>query len=358
MTCIVVDPYLILLPDPCTSSDQLDIYVEGLLNWSDAAFRKDIPIFISDACVNGLYQDAWIPFDGRLRNLLHKFGVDNADEETINLVIKNIFERTPRLEDHLKIRNILFEEESVVISPDLFIKRLGENTSKALSETFALIGVGEQYLKSIQPECFFATNECNEIQENDKLTTAIEVHLIELAPNNNFMVNEADFPKTINHELTVCFGYNHVLTSMDVMEIWDGASSAVRVNDAINRMIILHREDGLPPDRKEFRTYSLGKRFLESIHAKNFNVRADWARLLVDSCARIILGIPKNDVEEFREDERPQSAQRVRESDGALAWRTHLTKGNEGFRLMFWTTKDGVVEFANVGPKKELIIYE
>ncbi|HBG75208.1 MAG: hypothetical protein A2X25_12845 [Chloroflexi bacterium GWB2_49_20] len=358
MTCIVIDPYLVLLPNPCNSSDQLDNFVEGLLNWSEAIYRKELPVFISDTCVNGLYQDKWIPFDGRLTTLLNKFDADNADEETINLVLRNILDRTPRLEDHLEIQDICFEEKTVNISPDLFLNRLGENTSKALTETLALVGIGEKYLESIQPECYFATNECLDVDENDKVSSNVEVLLIELSENSQFFVNDADFPIKLNHELTVCFGYNNVLISMDVLDLWDEASSVGNVTDAINKMIILHREIGLPTDRKEFSIYTFGAHFLGSIHSYGFHARHDWARLLIESCARIILGIPKNDVEEFREDERSQSAQRTRGSDRALAWRTHLTKSNEGFRLMFWTTADGVIEFANIGPKKELIIFE
>jgi len=358
MTCIVADPYLLLLPDPCNSSEQIDIFVEGLLNWSDAASRKDIPMFISDACISGLYADNWYPYHGRLSPLFKKYGIENADEETINQVIRNIFDKTPRLEDHLEIASVLYEEQSVVVSPDIFLRRLGENTSKALSHTLVLMGIGEKCIGSVLPECYIATNEDSHIQENDKVTTSSEVHLIELTENSQYHISEENLPQTIENDLTVCFGYDNVLSSMDIMALWDEASSPGKVTDTINKMLIHHREAGLPPDRKEFCTYRLGTHFLESIHSYGFHARPDWARLLIDSCARIILGIPKNDVDEFREDERSQSVQRTRKSDQALAWRTHLTKSNEGFRLMFWTTSDGIVEFANVGPKKELIIYE
>lgn len=49
-------------------------------------------------------------------------------------------------------------------------------------------------------------------------------------------------------------------------------------------------------------------------------------------------------------------AQTVRADDKATGWRVHVTKGHEGLRLMFWETDDGKIEFANIGPKRELVI--
>jgi hypothetical protein len=75
----------------------------------------------------------------------------------------------------------------------------------------------------------------------------------------------------------------------------------------------------------------------------------------VESCARIVLGIPKNPINEFRERVDGNAKQRKRE-DGALAFRTHLTKKGVGLRLMFWRHTDGTIEFANIGGKGELLI--
>src|ERR1039457_3294181 len=79
------------------------------------------------------------------------------------------------------------------------------------------------------------------------------------------------------------------------------------------------------------------------------------ARLsVVDSCARILLGEPKNSVEPFRVSQ--DSTEQKTRNDGACALRTHLTKDGPGYRLMLWELKDKSIEFANVGPKNELVI--
>ena len=353
MTFIVVDPFLVILSAPC-NIEQLDNFVEGLLDWSEAISREDIPIFVSENCLNALYEDGWFPFDDRLHQLIKELDIDYLNEETITDTVRTIFNREPRLEESLDIRDFSHDVGSLLLDPDLLITRLGKCTSEALKKTLINILISELILRNIQPECFFATSKSPLLFENEKLHVSVNVQMVE---KTDLTILEVVSPN-LQNDLTISFGYQSILKRADFISLWGNAAETSNITDAIERMIIIHRDEGLPPGRKEFHVYRVGNHFLESIHIYGFHARFDWARVLIDSCARIILGIPKSEVIEFREDDRPQSAQRVRRSDDALAWRTHLTKGNEGFRLMFWTTEDGVIEFANIGPKKELVIYE
>lgn len=356
MTSIIVDPYLVILPEPCYSSEQLDQFVEGLLSWSEALARKDVDIFLSDRCIHGLYQDKWYPYHGRITPLLKQFGNDNADEETINQVVRQIFERTPRLEEYTRIEELEYDKEAITISPDLVIKRLGKNTANAFIETLVIAGLAETYLMTLMPESFLATAPCNDLEEDSKLTTQVSVVFVIASEDAPRQVEDNDFPISLTSELTICFGHENVLSRIDTMALWGDAIRKEQITDAINAKIREHRKIGLPPDRREFQTFRLCEGFIPSLQKYSFDARPDLARNVIDSCARIVLGVPKNPVEPFREDERPQAPQRTRKSDAALAWRTHLTKGAEGFRLMFWETQTGIIDFANVGPKKELII--
>ena len=48
---------------------------------------------------------------------------------------------------------------------------------------------------------------------------------------------------------------------------------------------------------------------------------------------------------------------KARAFDGALPYRSHITSGNPALRLLTWETAEGIVEFANIGPKKEMRVY-
>lgn len=68
------------------------------------------------------------------------------------------------------------------------------------------------------------------------------------------------------------------------------------------------------------------------------------------TCARLIMGQPKNRAVAFRVPRRKR--------DGAIPFRTHITKRHEALRLMFWQATNGVVELANIGGKSEQLIFE
>ena len=95
--------------------------------------------------------------------------------------------------------------------------------------------------------------------------------------------------------------------------------------------------------------FRLGDRFIQSLHDWKVNAQPSLIRILVETCARICLGVPKNEVTAFRGE--------PTRDDGANAFRTHLTKRGIAYRLMLWELPDKTYEFANVGGKSELIIY-
>lgn len=147
-------------------------------------------------------------------------------------------------------------------------------------------------------------------------------------------------------------GYNAFRNHMGKWELWDGAKDEQGVRDAIEFSIEELIEAAIDADHRE--EYVLGSSFIDSLQAWGFGSRQDYAMLLVESCARIVLGQPKNEIKAFWIDKKTKR-QRKRD-DGAFAYRTHLTKKGAGYRLMFWKRQDNTIEFANVGDKDELEI--
>ena len=138
--------------------------------------------------------------------------------------------------------------------------------------------------------------------------------------------------------------------------MWGDAESPERACAAIELQVNELAAGGTLPHGQPL-TFRFGPGFLASAQRCGFTTaRGGLVGILVDSCARLVINRPKSEVKPFREDERPQSRQRRRPSDGALAFRTHLTEGKEGFRLMYWKVGDKCIEFTNVGPKWELKI--
>ena len=110
---------------------------------------------------------------------------------------------------------------------------------------------------------------------------------------------------------------------------------------------------GQPLLRLPKASLTVGSHFLESANKNQAGPASKYGHLVLETCARLAIGQPKGRVSNFT---RAGGAVR-RPSDGAIAKRTHLSKSHEALRLMFWETDDGL-EFANVGPKNELEIFE
>jgi hypothetical protein len=105
-------------------------------------------------------------------------------------------------------------------------------------------------------------------------------------------------------------------------------------------------------------TFKLGSRFFESASSYNATgMSGAHCDLLREACGRIIVDDPKYPIGTL---DKPDSFGKMspitRQRDSAVACRTHLQKSHEALRLMFWRLKDGTIEFANIGPKNELVI--
>ncbi len=159
-------------------------------------------------------------------------------------------------------------------------------------------------------------------------------------------------PCSVREKLTLADCYKALTRQLGVWALWQNAATIVGARDAIEVCIEELVASGVDGTQRSH--YRFGEHFLESVRNWGFGARPDHASVLIESCARIILGIPKNPLNEFRESS--NSAEQRTRDDGACAFRTHLTKKGAGFRLMLWRLMDGTIEFANVGDKDELAI--
>ena len=82
--------------------------------------------------------------------------------------------------------------------------------------------------------------------------------------------------------------------------------------------------------------------------ANNGGPNGTHAGVILEACARLVIGKPKNEEKPFEI--------AARQRDGANPFRLHVTKHHEALRLMFWKCPGHVLELANVGVKDELEI--
>ena len=350
---LAIDPHLLCLPDPCRTLEQIEAFVNALLGWSRMLQRADARILVADASRIALIQEGEYPQQYRLRQLLHQYKCDVADHETICRVTQNLLDRTPSLEDFYGVTAVLFDDRSIHVNPEHLSSRLKKGTSTALAEMLVIVSV-EQTIGSgaIAGHTVIASSSehANVTSDPDDIEFKAELHDWQWASKPMFVLPQ--LPVQVECKIPLALSHEALLSQLGLWDVWSNATDEQAAIDAIKLCIAEIDVSGKMSIQRP--KCQIGSRFLESASNWGFGSRCDYARLLIESCARIILGIPKHPVEPFRESA-TSSRQRNR-SDGALAYRTHLTKKGAGFRLMLWKLTDGTIEFANVGDKDELII--
>lgn len=92
----------------------------------------------------------------------------------------------------------------------------------------------------------------------------------------------------------------------------------------------------------------VGEGFFDSLGRNQASGRGAFANTTRERCAQLLGGIFQGHVGDFGEE---------RLSDRSAAKRVHIGKAHQALRLMYWLSPDGEIEFANIGPKRELLIH-
>lgn len=347
---LAVDPYILSLPNPCISEEQIDEFVDGLLGWSCSLRRQDMHILVSDRARIALMEDGEYPEQHRLREALRRLQYVAADYDTVCSLVQNILNTTPSLEETLGFEDILLDESKIIINPGFLIERLNENTKKAFVEMLAMMALARVVVDPDINKNLFVSSAKRNANICEKLDVVIESEIHECSFTGE--KNCPAFPIIVQDQIPFAWGYSDLIKQLGVHTIWKNATCADDAVEAIEQCIRELLRSGLDESRRH--SFRIGTRFLNSARQWGFFNRTDYAMLLIESCARIVLDVPKNSIKTFRVSS-TSTEQRVR-ADGARAFRTHLTKTGPGFRLMLWRLVDDTIEFANVGDKDELEI--
>ena len=345
---LVVDPFLVCLPRDCDKAEQLYGFVEGLLAWSELLRRKDVAVHFSGICLEILSRDGYYPYSHEFKQLASRLGADAASAEDVCRVAQEVLDRTPSLEERCAINIVDFDDECCQVIPDVYITRLAPHVGWGFKHGLTAIACLAQ--ARLDTESFVICSATSAPEASFEAgTLEVSAHINALDCSEMLADVAKLAPLDVRHEIPVAFNLASFLEGVGCLQLWLRAKLPADVSDAIYARVreILGSGTG---DESELKRFKVGDHFLESARRYGFGSRLN----VVDSCARILLGVPKNSVEPFRIS-LDSSEQRIR-GDGARAFRTHLTKDGPAYRLMFWHLKNELIEFANIGPKRELVI--
>lgn len=151
-----------------------------------------------------------------------------------------------------------------------------------------------------------------------------------------------------------------ICEAIEADDIWNRANTAREVHFAILlKMAEISRAGGNPCTLNNLPTIIVGSDFLSSLRQNQAGPNSMFGSVVLETCARVALGCPKNRIDLFTKAARSQNTEQwKRGRDGALAFRTHVTKGHQALRLVLWQRTDGVFELANLSVHNDLALSE
>lgn len=165
----------------------------------------------------------------------------------------------------------------------------------------------------------------------------------------------------IEIEVSVCRSADELRYHLDEGDVWRSAKNESSIKLAIELAAQnMVRTCGLNNSSLAPERFSIGPHFIKSL--SNWEASGDgrYSSCVFETCVRIVIGQPKYAVNEMLANTGSKGKAQVhkcRTSDGAGAFRTHVSKDHEAIRLMYWKRNDGHIEFANVGAKHDLEIF-
>lgn len=349
---IAIDPYLLHFASPCHSEQVLREFINGILAWSAATRRVDVKLTLSNSVKAALFQDNVYPHDHLVQQTMATFKVEDVDPTTLFNLTRRLIDRTAALEDVTGITDILYDQNQVAIDPNAFVTRLSPRSSNAFCDSLLAIGIHNGVCEHVPGIVVASKDGPGKPDSSIELSMACDV--VELSPQEILPERRSTLPFRLDEEVRLYLSFSSLLNDLDPIQTLGDPVTNQSLTDAIDACVEQHLTNGTG-DRNSLLEYSIGPHFLESLRRWSFLSRNDLAMICIDTCARIIVKCPKKALSEFRDSANANAPQMGR-PDGSLAWRTHLTKHGAGYRLMFWTNRNGSIEFANIGDKDELII--
>ncbi len=345
---VAIDPALLAAPNHASSVDEAELIFKRIIYWAKPSLSRGLirTITLSDA-IEVLAAHNYFPSRPNVIALLALFDLQHVySAEDISRSINFILERSLSAIDEwgFEADQCALNFSCPQISQFQHESSLFDASLRLLASSVAATAMQENHLPIVISGFPIAASEVD-------LRVTINRGSIRLAWWH--------LPMSIFGRAHLVENLSEIALLLGASNLWRHSTDASHLHFAIaTKRLELLRASGSAKDLSDVPNFMIGSDFLSSVGAHNaVGSNGTHCELVLETCARIVLGQPKNSLDSF---EKRNLAGRlvpfVRERDGANALRTHMMKHHEGLRLMLWRTVGGTIEFANVGTKFDLEI--
>ena len=164
MAEVLIDPYLVMVPQQNASGEELMGYLSRLGQWTRLITDSDHHFWFSEPALDALSDSGGYPFPDKLTNLISRADVDFCDISTVSRAFEILY-APPYLDGELAISNaktldVLPDEANTVVIPEQIAERLHPNVADGLRVTLSKLAYCQQFnLTNMAAEMMFATSD-------------------------------------------------------------------------------------------------------------------------------------------------------------------------------------------------------
>lgn len=343
---VALDPAFFAVPSIVSNEDELGDLIDRLIEWDNfATSQREVTACILEATSQFLEDAGAYPIHSDVECMLRMFGLEFVyTAADIAKILLRLLERSPTFEDLSEIE--VADTQDFECDPALVnytVEAIRSGCAKLVSTAAFACQVQQSARHSVRVA--FA----DRFDGRERMQVQVYVAGVHGDPRCNF---EGRVSTTILLTSSVA----EVLESFDPAAIWclDGderaVSLAIRLRSKTIAGLSSIYDRGLRP-------FSVGPHFIPSLRANGGGHSGQFAGATLDECAKLVAKDVRSRPQPFltRVSAGRKMVQQTR-ADGARAWRVHISERGVGLRLMYWEHTNGALEFANIGPKRELTI--
>ena len=341
MSDLLVDPFIISLPKYPSTLDATR-FVERAVVWPNIARELGFQLVITDDYINSLMADKTYPTFSGIKDLCRRGDSIPFDAHTVHQSLVGILNRAGKVHSILEIDQVLLADDNHSVEPDLICQRLSNQVGDSLREALALCGIHTQTTGENYPFALL-TELPNDLSEN---VLNSEVSVLEVAFGDE---RAMDMPAKVNLKCPLIRSEENLFESVNFQTV--AMNSQLAIEWSWRRAIPLSERPN-----HQLRAFLVRGEFtqrLEELRLSDAENEAIFQKLACIICER---PLPSTQSHELRIGPGGNDPQRVRETDGAKAWRVNITQHGAGYRAHCWTCSNGSIEIAWLGTHNDFHI--
>lgn len=336
MPSVTIDAGVLAAPPEQGSADDVERYVETLLDWSQLLEEPWVAIYMSERASEALFADDLYPLRDQLKRLFAANGIVAYDVNTVASVVDRLLQLTPSFETFFRIRDVLAED--LTTEPDVLRLCSGTRMQSDLARCIVLIAI-------LRRHCHEPVSDHSLIlRRAPGRTVRVRALIHDLDHERDDLRAPPAPPDYFDGDVLVCDDFRGLIDCLDEASILLKATDDVGVETAVRVAVYKARlARGMDPDWDDVPSFRVGHKFLSSFQ------ECDPTKQLSGNILRAIVDtLEKTNMKAthwLRIDEGGDSPQRVRKRDGAGAWRRDIDSEHH---LHYWACEEDLVELASV----------